>query len=50
MPAKICKTAYSRQGKHDFWANLRRKFRTILSINSTFLKLEPQNLNVRSTI
>ena len=53
MLFNICKTAYSSQGcvkEHDFWANFRRKIKTILFINDTFFKLETQNLNVRSTI
>ena len=36
-------------GIHIFWLTLEEKNRTILSINSTFLKLETQNENVRST-
>ena len=42
MPVNICKPAHSRQGcvkKHDF----RPKIRAILTINSTFFKLETQN-------
>ena len=33
--------------KHDFWANFRKKIMTILSVNSTFFKLETQNQNVK---
>ena len=46
----IFKTATISQGcvvKHGFWANFRRKNQTIVSINSTILKLE--NQIVRST-
>ena len=42
----ICKTAYLCV-KHDFWANFKRQIWTVLSIYSTFFKLETQSKNLK---